>query len=128
MAEFENSWCSDDFAILDDSFSKNTQFLGAAKRVDDPQHFAHAEIQTFPNLPLCGSQVVSGNNDTGQVEGGNIENGTTDMGLEVEINPSRAVLSPIAEVQLVDVPLSHQLGDMRNHTGKGTTTKANKSN
>ncbi|GKV17975.1 hypothetical protein SLEP1_g28417 [Rubroshorea leprosula] len=66
--EFENSWCSDDFVILDDTFSTNTQFL-----------------------------VAGGNNDTGQVEGVNIENGTTDMGLGVEISQSHAVLSPIAE-------------------------------
>ncbi|GLT88370.1 hypothetical protein SLE2022_063990 [Rubroshorea leprosula] len=77
-------------------------------------------------MPFCGSQVVGGNNDTGQVKGGNIENGTTDMGLEVEISQSRVVLCPIAKVQLVDAPLSQQFGDMRNHTGKGTTTKANK--
>ncbi|GKV07268.1 hypothetical protein SLEP1_g19064 [Rubroshorea leprosula] len=95
-------------------------------RAEYPQQSAFAEIQTLPNLPLCGSQVVSGNKDTRQVEGGNIENGTIDMDLKIEINQSQAVLPPIAEVQLVDVPLSHQLGDMSNHTGKGTTAKANK--
>ncbi|GKU92848.1 hypothetical protein SLEP1_g6520 [Rubroshorea leprosula] len=112
-AELENSWCTDDFDVLDEAFSANTQILVGEKGIDVTKPSENEEIQSLNNMPICGRQV----------EGGNNENSIN----EVETNQSRVVLPLIAKVQLVDVPLSQQFGDMSNHRGKGKNTKANKS-
>ncbi|GKV14145.1 hypothetical protein SLEP1_g25056 [Rubroshorea leprosula] len=113
--ELENSWCTDDFDVLEEALSTNTHILMGDKGVDDTKHSENDEIQSLNNMPICGRQVKGGNN----------ENGTNDMAFGVRINQSHVVLPPIAEVQLVDVPLSQQFRDMSNHRRKGKNTKAN---
>ncbi|GKV42679.1 hypothetical protein SLEP1_g50059 [Rubroshorea leprosula] len=104
-AEFENSWCPDDFDALDEAFCKNTQFVAGDKDIADTEHFENGKIQSVNTMPLYGGQVEGGNNVSVHVEGANNENGTTD---------------------LVDIPLSQQVEDMINHRGKGKIAKANK--
>ncbi|GKU89319.1 hypothetical protein SLEP1_g3472 [Rubroshorea leprosula] len=125
-AELENSWCPDDFDALDEAFCKNTQFATGYKGISDTEHSENGENQSLNTMPLCGGQVEGGNTVSVHVEGGNNENGTKEVVVGIEAHQTRVGLPSIAEVQLVEVPLSQQFKDMITHRGKGKTAKANK--